>query len=114
MGNDCFSFMVKLGDVLMILKHPEDVPRRNGCCTRSLNIISSFKLCIAIPAAQMACQRALLLLLPLFRHAAGPTAAMRVNPPVVPFALQPLRWGAVSPLGWLRDWAVAGRNQGDH
>jgi hypothetical protein len=37
---------------------------------------------------------------------------LRVNSPLVPFALEPLRWGSVraSGAGWIRDWAVAGRN----
>ena len=33
----------------------------------------------------------------------------RVNDPVVPYGLQPLQWGAVSPRGWLREWALAAR-----
>ena len=34
----------------------------------------------------------------------------RVNDPVVPYGLQPLQWGAVSPRGWLREWALAARH----
>lgn len=34
---------------------------------------------------------------------------LRLNAPPVPLALEPLRWGAVSPAGWLRDWAEAAR-----
>jgi hypothetical protein len=34
---------------------------------------------------------------------------MRVNNPKVPFALLPLRWGSVTPRGWLKDWALAAR-----
>ena len=29
----------------------------------------------------------------------------RVNAPIVPFALEPLQWGAVEPRGWIREWA---------
>ena len=32
---------------------------------------------------------------------------LRVNQPKVPFALEPLRWGTVSPRGWLLEWATA-------
>ena len=39
--------------------------------------------------------------------AAAPHDSLRVNGPRVPFGLQPLRWGAVQPQGWLRQWAVA-------
>ena len=42
--------------------------------------------------------------------ASGFADSARVNPPLVPFALEPLRWGAVSPRGWLRDWVLAARN----
>ena len=31
----------------------------------------------------------------------------RVNTPTVPFALNPLQWGTVTPRGWIKDWAVA-------
>ena len=39
--------------------------------------------------------------------AAAPHDSLRVNGPRVPYGLQPLRWGAVQPQGWLRQWAVA-------
>lgn len=32
---------------------------------------------------------------------------LRVNRPKVPFALEPLQWGTVSPRGWLLEWATA-------
>jgi len=35
---------------------------------------------------------------------------LRVNKPPVPSALEPMRWGAVQPAGWLRDWALAARH----
>ena len=35
---------------------------------------------------------------------------LRVNQPNQPFGLQPLQWGAVTPQGWLRDWAMAAAN----
>lgn len=38
------------------------------------------------------------------------TDSRRVNPPVVPYALEPLRWGAVTPTGWVLDWALAARH----
>ena len=31
----------------------------------------------------------------------------RVNAPLIPFALEPLQWGAVTPKGWIKDWSVA-------
>eukprot|EP00937_MAST-01D_sp_MAST-1D-sp2_P001217 g1217.t1 len=34
----------------------------------------------------------------------------RVNEPPIPYALQPLQWGAVEPRGWLREWALAARH----
>ena len=34
----------------------------------------------------------------------------RVIEPLVPWRLRPLTWGTVQPRGWIRDWAVAGRN----
>ena len=37
----------------------------------------------------------------------APGDSLRVNAPRVPFALEPLRWGAVTPRGWLREWATA-------
>ena len=40
----------------------------------------------------------------------APGDSLRVNAPRVPFALEPLRWGAVTPRGWLRDWVLAARN----
>jgi hypothetical protein len=34
----------------------------------------------------------------------------RKNQPKVPYALQPLQWGSVTPQGWIREWAQAARN----
>ena len=34
----------------------------------------------------------------------------RVNAPLVPYALSPLRWGTVRPSGWMKDWALAARH----
>lgn len=34
----------------------------------------------------------------------------RVNHPMIPFALDPLQWGSVTPLGWIRQWAMYARN----
>lgn len=50
----------------------------------------------------------LLILLP--KASAFVADSRRVNSPLVPFKLEPLQWGSVSPLGWLRDWAMAGRH----
>ncbi len=33
----------------------------------------------------------------------------RVNAPAVPFGLAPLQWGSVRPKGWIKDWALSGR-----
>ena len=67
------------------------------------------------PAALLPAGLRLLALLALL--AAAPCSATRgdpprVNRPLVPFALEPLRWGSVraSGAGWIRDWALAGRN----
>jgi hypothetical protein len=44
------------------------------------------------------------------RSATYPTDKPRINPPLVPYALEPLRWGSVTPGGWIKDWATAARN----
>eukprot|EP01050_Picozoa_sp_SAG11_P032073 SAG11_NODE_10249_length_844_cov_1.097987_1_plen_246_part_01 len=53
----------------------------------------------------------LVLLLPPAPVSADVADPLRVNQPLVPFALDPLRWGSVrASAGWIRDWALAGRN----
>jgi hypothetical protein len=49
----------------------------------------------------------LVLLGPASLASASSSDPRRLNDPVVPFALQPLRWGSVRPSGWLREWATA-------
>ena len=55
---------------------------------------------------------ALVLALPLATAALelASADARRVNAPLIPNALHPLRWGSVQPAGWLRDWALAARH----
>ena len=39
-----------------------------------------------------------------------PSDGRRRNAPLVPYGLEPLRWGMVQPRGWIKDWALAARN----